>query len=115
MNARAFTERERIEEQQRQIHLSFQTHNQSLDIPKIKKFIKNAYFNARKLRLKVLRELIVVYYKITPKQDDNKMQQDQENNNEIVYPQELRKIISDSVEYLFNKNFITNLCNSIKV
>eukprot|EP01084_Bolivina_argentea_P000233 447_1 len=112
-DARVFVETERIEQQQRQLHLSFQNQNHSSDIPKIRQFIKNAYFNARKLRLKVLRELIVVYDRITPKQDDNKMQED--NVNEIVYPQELRKIISNTVEYLFNKNLITNLCNSIKV
>ncbi len=70
-----FIETERQRTQQRRIHLSFATQAMTRT-PKIREFIKNAYFDARKLRLKVLRELIVVYDRITPKNEDIKMSTD---------------------------------------
>ena len=79
-------------------------------MPKIKKHIKTAYFDARKLRLRVLRELIVVYDRIAPHKDEHKMQKD----GEVVYPEELGRIIDDCVQYIFSKS-VTNICQSIQV
>lgn len=101
-------------EKQQQQQLSFLSYQspQTNDLPKIKKFIKNAYFNARKLRLRVLKELIVVYDRMAPnKKEENKMQQDEQ----LIYPDELRRIISNCVENIFAKNFISNICQSIRV
>ena len=90
-------------------HLTQSNHNE--DMRKIRDFIKDAYFNARKLRLKVLRELIVVYDRIAPIKEENKMQEE----TEAIYPEELRKIIDSVIEYLFSKNIITNICKSVQV
>eukprot|EP01084_Bolivina_argentea_P271085 461134_1 len=107
-DARVHLETERQQQQLRQ--LSFQPLSQTTQsMPQIKQFIKNAYFNARKLRLKVLRELIVVYDRINPKHQ-NAMNED----GEAMYPQELTKIMNDTVQYIFSKNVISNLCQSIQ-
>ena len=90
-------------------HQTQSNHNE--DMRKIRDFIKDAYFNARKLRLKVLRELIVVYDRIAPIKEENKMQEE----DEAIYPEELRKIIDSVIEYLFSKNIITNICKSVQV
>ena len=109
-NAKQHLRREQHQQQQ----LSFLTQRQSGNDEiksKLTEYMKRSYFDGRRRRLRALREIIVIWDLIAPSKEENKMQEDGDNR----YPQELQKIINSAVGYIFSKDIIANICESLKV
>lgn len=69
-------------------------------LPTLKDYVLLEYFGSRKSRLKALNELIILYVNSI-------------TNNKVL-PNDINQIIAKTVEGLFKKNLILNLCTFIK-
>jgi len=86
------------------------TSEHAYDEKKLCEYMKRAYFSDRKLRLKVLKELIVVYDHLMPKKVENSMATDE---MELDYPKEVLAAIQSAAQSIFTGNVVSNLGEAI--
>ena len=90
----------------------FQRPMSNEDIANLQTYIKNQYFNARMLRLKLLRQILVIYDSMMPREGNGNSMVDEE---ESEWSEDIRTLMKDVVTNLFNSNIISTLYGAIHV